>query len=143
MKQQVRVVTIVLWVAGVAHLVIGVAGLGFPTWFFETVPPWPPLHVGQIQIGAVFDLTMATVYLGATTDLDRYLPLVVPAGVVAEWGHASVRIGHVLIGDNPADDRALPALMLLLGAMLLAAGLRTRRARGSARASDNDGVDTG
>jgi uncharacterized membrane protein len=115
----------VLW--GIGHLAIGLVGTAFPRWFFRSVPPWPPLHVGQIQIGGIFDLAMATAFLVGATDVARYASLVLPVGVVAEVGHALVRIGHVVAGDNPRDDLVLPSLMLLVGGMLAAAGVRRRR----------------
>ena len=116
----------VFWFFGLAHLAFGIAGTAFPRWFFAAVPLWPPLHVGQIQIGGVFDLALAALLLGATIDLDRYLPLVIPAGVIAECGHALVRIGHVIAGDNPTADLLAPAFMLLFGLYLLIVGLRLR-----------------
>ncbi len=122
-----------LWLFGIAHLLFGIAGVGFPIWFFRAVPPWPPMHIGQIQIAGVFDLSLAVLFLRAATDLDRYLPLVIPVGTVAECGHALVRIGHVIAGDNPRDDLLAPALMLLFGVFLFAAGTsgwgQARRAR--------------
>ena len=124
MVKSQRFLRAVLLLGGLAHLAIGVAGLVFPRWFFSTAPPWPPLHVGQIQIGGIFDLAMAALYLGAARDLARHLPLVVFVGVVAEWGHASVRIGHILVGDNPTSDLLLPSLMLVLGGILLWAATR-------------------
>ena len=126
MIQHQRFLRAVFVVGGLAHLAIGAAGVAFPRWFFSAAPPWPPLHVGQIQIGGVFDLAMAVLFLGAARELERYLPLVVLVGVVAEWGHASVRIGHVLAGDNPSADLLLPSLMVVLGGILVCAG--TRRA---------------
>ena len=116
---------VLLWAFGVAHLAFGVAGTIFPRWFYASVPPWPPLHVGQVQIAGVFDLTLAVLFIVGATDVDRYLPIVVPAGVVAECGHAMVRIGHVMTGDNPRDDLLAPALMLLFGLFLLAIGAAT------------------
>lgn len=113
-----------LMIFGIAHLVFGIAGVAFPRWFFGAVPPWPPLHVGQIQIAGVFDLALAAVFLGAATDPTRYLPLVIPAGVIAECGHALVRIGHVIAGDNPPADLLAPACMLAFGLYLLALGVR-------------------
>jgi hypothetical protein len=104
-----------------------VIGTAFPRWFFRSAPPWPPLHVGQIQIGGVFDLAMATVFLIGATDVGRYASLVLPVGVVAEVGHALVRIGHVVAGDNPREDLVLPSLMLLVGAILVTAAVRRRR----------------
>jgi PhnB protein len=114
----------VVW--GVGHLVFGVAGAVFPRWFFAAVPPWPPLHVGQIQIAGIFDLAMATAFLVAATDVDRYAALVIPVGVVAEGGHAAVRIGHVLAGRNPAADLFVPGLMLLYAVALAVAGVQRR-----------------
>jgi len=104
-----------------------VIGTAFPRWFFETAPPWPPLHVGQIQIGGIFDLAMATVFLIGATDMGRHASLVLPVGVVAEVGHALVRIGHVAAGDNPRADLVLPGLMLLIGGILATAAVRRRR----------------
>ena len=69
-----RYLNILLRFSGVVHLAFGVAGTVFPRWFYATVPPWPPLHVGQIQIAGVFDLALAVLFLAAATDLDRYLP---------------------------------------------------------------------
>ena len=110
----------------VAHLAFGVAGTFFPRWFYAAVPPWPPLHVGQIQIAGVFDLALAALFFVAATDLDRYLPVIVPVGAIAECGHAMVRIGHVMAGDNPRDDLLAPICMLLFGLVLLAVGLAAR-----------------
>ena len=121
------------WLFGLAHLVFGVAGTVFPQWFYATVPPWPPLHVGQIQIAGVFDLALAILFFVAATDLDRYLPIVIPVGVVAECGHALVRIGHVLAGDNPRADLLAPAFMLLFGLALLGVGMAARMPAGSRR----------
>jgi hypothetical protein len=115
---------LLLWLFGVAHLGFGIAGLAFPRWFFAAVPPWPPLHVGQIQIAGIFDLTLAALFLGAALDPVRYLPVVVPAGVVAECGHALVRIGHVVAGDNPPADLVAPGAMLTFGLYLFAVGVR-------------------
>lgn len=109
-------------------MAFGVAGVAFPRWFFAAVPPWPPLHVGQIQIAGIFDLALAVLFLGALTDLDRYLPLVIPVGVVAEVGHAGVRIAHVIAGDNPRDDLLAPSMMLLFGVVLAVVGV-SRRSR--------------
>jgi hypothetical protein len=108
--------------AGVVHFSIGVAGLALPRWFFDVAPPWPPLHVGQIQIAGIFDLSMGALFFGAARDPRRYLPLAVLVGVVAEWGHALVRIGHILRGSNPVADLFLPILMLSFGALLIALG---------------------
>ena len=124
-----------LWFFAIAHLAFGVAGSVFPRWFYQTVPPWPPLHVGQIQIAGVFDLALAVFYVVAATDLDRYLPIVVPVGVVAECGHALVRIGHVMSGDNPRDDLLAPTFMLVFGLVLFGVGVA-----GWARPRDVDGV---
>ena len=121
---------------GLGHLIIGIAGAAFPRWFFNSVPLWPPLHVGQIQIAGVFDLSMAAALLIAATDVERYASLVIPVGVVAEAGHASVRIGHVIAGDNPPADLVLPSFMLLAAAILLAAGLQ-RRERITASTADS------
>src|SRR5713101_1581937 len=115
-----RYLRVLIWLFGAAHLLFGVAGVAFPRWFFEAVPPWPPLHVGQIQIAGVFDLALATLFLGATTDLERYAPLVLWVGGVADLGHALVRIGHVVAGDNPPDDLLAPSFMLLFGLILFA-----------------------
>jgi hypothetical protein len=112
----------VVW--GLGHFAIGVIGTAFPRWFYRNVPPWPPLHVGQIQIAGIFDLAMATLFLVGAADVYRYASLVVPVGVVAEVGHALVRIGHVVAGDNPREDLVLPSLMLLVGAILTTAGVR-------------------
>jgi hypothetical protein len=115
----------VLFVAwGFGHLVFGIAGAAFPRWFFNAVPPWPPLHVGQIQIAGIFDLAMATAFLIAATNIDRYAGLMIPVGVVAEAGHAFVRIGHVLAGDNPPEDMFVPGLMLLYAVTLVVAGFQ-------------------
>jgi len=116
-----------MWFYGIAHLVFGVAGTFFPRWFFAAIPPWPPLHVGQIQIAGVFDLALAALFLIAATDIDRYLPIVVPVGVVAECGHACVRLGHVIAGDNPRDDVLAPMFMLLFGLVLLGIGMAAWR----------------
>jgi uncharacterized membrane protein len=124
MIESQRFLRAVLVLGGLAHLVIGAAGMAFPRWFFSAAPPWPPLHVGQIQIGGIFDLAMAVLFLASARDLARYLPLAVFVGVVAEWGHASVRIGHILAGDNPTADLLLPSLMLVLGGILVWAGTR-------------------
>ncbi len=107
---------------GVLHLAIGLLGTLSPRRFFDVAPPWPPLHVGQIQIAGVFDLAMATIFLSAATDVGRFAPLAVLAGVVAEWGHAAVRIGHILAGDNPRSDLFLPVVMLLFGMLLALSG---------------------
>ena len=84
------------------------------------------LGVGQIQIAGVFDLALAALFLGASRDLERYLPLAVLVAVVAELGHALVRIGHILVGSNPASDLVLPLLMLSFAVLLVLAGLRHR-----------------
>jgi uncharacterized membrane protein len=115
--------------AGAVHLLFGVAGMALPRWFFATVPPWPPLHVGQIQIAGVFDLALATGFLIAARDVERYAGVMLPVGVVAEWGHAAIRIGHIVAGDNPAADWPGPLAMLLFGGICFA-GL-TRRSRRS------------
>lgn len=120
-----RYLRALIWLFGAAHLLFGVAGVAFPRWLFESVPPWPPLHVGQIQIAGVFDLALATLFLGATRDFDRYGPLVVAVGVVAECGHALVRLGHISAGDDPLADLVPPTLMLLFGLILLAAFIRS------------------
>ena len=111
-----------LWGAG--HLIVGIAGAACPRWFFGAVPPWPPLHVGQIQIGGVFDLAMATAFLVPATDVRRYAALVIPVGVVAEGGHALVRIGHVIAGDNPIADLVLPSVMMAVAVILAIAGIQ-------------------
>jgi hypothetical protein len=67
------------------------------------------------------------VFLTAATDVDRYLPIVVPVGAVAECGHALVRLGHVIVGDNPPDDLLAPLFMLLFGLVLLAVGIAALR----------------
>jgi hypothetical protein len=117
----------VLW--GLGHLVVGIAGAACPRWFFGTVPPWPPLHVGQIQIAGIFDLSMATAFLAGATDVRRYAGLVIPVGVVAEGGHALVRIGHVIAGDNPPADLALPSLMVAVAVILVIGGIQRRAER--------------
>jgi hypothetical protein len=106
--------------AGIAHGTIGAVALVSPRWFFASAPPWPPLHVGQIQIAAVFDLSLAALFLVAAYDVLRFLPIATLVGVVAEWGHAAVRVGHIVLGSNPASDLFLPALMFLFGAILCA-----------------------
>jgi hypothetical protein len=111
-------------VAGLAHLAFGVVGAAVPRWFFATVPPWPPLHAGQIQIAGVFDLTLAALFLVAAGDVDRYAPLVIPVGAVAEWGNALVRLGHIALGDNSPADWPPSAGMLLIGAALVTAGVQ-------------------
>jgi uncharacterized membrane protein len=115
-------------IAGILHLAFGVAGVLAPRWFFATVPPWPPLHVGQIQIAGIFDLSLATGFLVASHDVARYADVMLAVGVVAEWGHASVRIGHMLVGDNPTADWLGPAGMLVIGALLAIAGIGRRAA---------------
>ena len=115
----------VFW--GLAHLLFGMAGGIVPRWFFSAVPPWPPLHVGQIQIAGVFDLAMATAFLVAATDMDRYASLMIPVGVVAEGGHAAVRIGHVILGDDPPDDLVAPLCMAAFATYLAATGWNQRR----------------
>jgi hypothetical protein len=116
----------VLWCAAAAHLAFGVAGTFFPRWFYSILPLWPPLHAGQIQIAGVFDLALAALFFVAVSDIDRYLPIVVPVGVVAECGHALVRLGHVVAGDNPPGDLVAPTVMLLFGIFLLATGMLAR-----------------
>ena len=119
MKGRWRLIGIALVVAGLAHLLFGVAGLAFPRWFFSAVPPWPPLHVGQLQIGGVFDLSMAALFFATARNLKRYLPLAAFVGVIAEWGNALVRIGHIATGTNPATDLLFPVLMLIFGGILV------------------------
>ena len=119
--------------AGLVHGMIGVVALFSPRWFFASVPFWPPLHVGQIQIAAVFDLSLAALFLVAARDVPRFLPITSLVGVVAEWGHAAVRVGHIVLGGNPARDLFLPALMFLFGAVLCAVGVGQLRARVAAR----------
>jgi hypothetical protein len=114
---------LLLCLFGLAHLLFGVAGVAGPRWFFDALPAWPPLHVGQIQIAGVFDLTLAALFLAAVTDVRRYLPVVVPAGAVAECGHALVRMGHVMVGDDPPADLVAPSFMLAFGVYLLAVGV--------------------
>jgi hypothetical protein len=109
----------VVWGAG--HLVFGFMALLWPRWFFAAVPPWPPFHAGQIQIAAIFDLTLGTACVVGATDVARFAPLAILVGVVGEVGHAVVRIGHVMAGDNPRDDLALPSLMLGVALFLVAA----------------------
>ncbi len=111
---------------GLGHLVVGIAGVALPRWFFSAAPPWPPLHVGQIQIAGVFDLSMATAFLAAATDVQRYAAIIIPVGVVAEGGHALVRIGHVVAGDNPPADLVLPGVMLAVAVLLLVADHQRR-----------------
>ncbi len=113
-----------LW--GLGHLIVGIAGTAFPRWFFVAVPPWPPLHVGQIQIAGIFDLSMGVAFLGGAIDVDRYAGLLIPVGVVAEGGHALVRIGHVIAGDNPPADLALPSVMVAVVVILAIAGIQRR-----------------
>src|SRR5262249_15668040 len=126
-----------LWCAAVAHLSFGVAGVVFPSWFYSVVPPWPPLHAGQIQIAGVFDLALATLFFVGVSDIDRYLHIVVPVGVVAECGHALVRMGHVVAGDKPPGDRVAPTVMLLFGMFLLATGTLAREENRAARHGDS------
>ena len=118
-----------LW--GLGHLIVGIAGAVWPRWFFSAVPPWPPLHVGQIQIAGVFDLSMATAFLVAALDVQRYADLIIPVGIVAEAGHALVRIGHVIAGDNPPADLVLPAVMLAVAVLLAIAGMQRRAQPGA------------
>ena len=122
-----RPLTLLLWLLAGAHLLFGLAGVAAPRWFYSNVPPWPPLHIGQIQIAGVFDLSLAVLFFGGARNVDRYLPVVVSVGAVAELGHALVRIGHVIAGDNPPADLAAPALMLVSGLVLLGVGARTWR----------------
>jgi hypothetical protein len=56
-------------------------------------------------------------------------------GGVAEWGHALVRIGHILRGSNPVADLFLPILMLSFGALLIALGTHRVLARRLTRAN--------
>jgi hypothetical protein len=119
-----RYLKTLLWLFGVAHLLFGVAGVAAPGWFYSAVPPWPPLHVGQIQIAGVFDLVLAALFLVGAMNVERYLPVVVVAGSLAECGHALVRIGHVLAGDNPRADLLAPAFMLSFGLFLAVVGIR-------------------
>src|SRR5262245_9337699 len=88
-------------IAGMLHLAFGVAGVAAPRWFFANVLPWPPMHVGQIQIAGVFDLSLAGGFLIASIDVARYADVMLAVGLIAEWGHAAVRIAHMLVGDNP------------------------------------------
>jgi hypothetical protein len=111
---------------GIAHLLFGIARTALPRWFFGVVPPWPPLHVGQIQIGGIFDLAMSAGFLFAASDIDRYAPLMIPVGVVAEGGHAAVRVGHIIVGDNPPDDLLAPTCMAAFAVYLVAAGTQLR-----------------
>ncbi len=113
--------------AGAVHLAFGVAGVAWPQWFYEAVPPWPPLHIGQIQIGGVFDLALAILFFTAATDVERYLPIVIAVGVLAECGHALVRIAHIIVGDNPRNDLLAPGLMLLFGLFLSGIGMTAWR----------------
>lgn len=115
------------WFFGFAHLLFGAWGLGFPHAFFAAVPPWPPFHAGQIQIAGIFDLSLAALYLGGAYDFDRYLPMVVVVGIVGEGGHAAVRLGHVLLGDNPKADTLLPMVMMSFAVVLAVVGLRLWR----------------
>ena len=126
MLERSRIVVLLLVAGGLVHLAIGFAGLAFPRWFFHAAPPWPPMHVGQIQIAGVFDPALAALFLGASRDLERYLALAVLVGVVAELGHALVRIGHIVAGSNPLSDLILPLLMLSFAVILVLAGLRRR-----------------
>ena len=114
---------------GLGHLIVGILGTAWPRWFFAAAPPWPPLHIGQIQIGGIFDLAMATAFLIAGTDVQRYAGLMTPVGVVAEGGHALVRIGHVIAGDNPPADLFLPSLMATVAIVLAIAGVQRRAGR--------------
>ena len=127
MADRLCILRVVLMLGGLVHLSIGTAGLAAPRWFFNVVPAWPPLHVGQIQIAGVFDLAMAVLFLSTARDLKRYLPLAVLVGVIAEWGHALVRIGHIVTGGNPTADLILPILMVLFGAILVSAGVSHRQ----------------
>jgi hypothetical protein len=54
----------------------------------------------------------------------RYAALVIPVGVVAEGGHALVRIGHVIAGDNPIADLVLPSVMMAVAVILAIAGIQ-------------------
>jgi hypothetical protein len=49
---------------------------------------------------------------------------------VAECGHAVVRIGHVIAGDNRPADLLAPGCMLAFGLYLAAVGARLRRRGG-------------
>jgi len=117
-----------LLAVGSAHTAFGVMGLALPRWFYGAVPPWPPLHVGQIQIAGIFDLSLGALFLFAARDVARYAPLAAMVGVIAEWGHAGVRIGHVIAGDNPSADLFLPSVMLLMGAAFVVIALTQGRA---------------
>lgn len=113
---------VLLWFFATAHFLFGLAGVAAPWWFYESVPPWLPLHV--IQIAGVFDLALAVLFLKACRDLDRYLPVVVPVGVVVELGHPLVRICHIIFSDNPSEDLFAPTFMLLFGLALAGMGIR-------------------
>ncbi len=110
---------VLLGIFGVAHLAFGIAGLVLPQSFYAALPPWPPLHVGQIQIAGVFDLSLAILFLGGAWDPRRFLPIVAPTGAVAELGHAGVRIGHIIAGNDPPADVLPPVCMLAFGVYLL------------------------
>jgi len=114
------------WFFAFAHLAFGIAGVAFPAWFFAAVPPWRPLHVGQIQIAGVFDLCLAALFFAGGWDFERYLPLVTAVGAVGECGHAAVRIGHVALGDNPGADLMFPSIMLGYGLILVCAFIASR-----------------
>jgi hypothetical protein len=75
----------------------------------------------------VFDLALAALFLVGATNVERYLPVIGIAGSLAECGHALVRIGHVLAGDNPRDDLLAPFVMLSFGFFLAAVAIRVRR----------------
>jgi hypothetical protein len=109
---------------GIAHLAFGIAGLMFPRWFYAALPPWPPLHIGQLQIAGVFDVSLAILFLGGARDPRRYLPVVAPTGAAAELGHAAVRIGHIVAGDNSPADFVGPSAMLAFGVYLIVLTIR-------------------
>jgi len=120
----IRYLRLLLRSFAIGHLLFGFVAVIAPRWFYESVPPWPPLHVGQIQIAGVFDLALAVLFFVGANNLDRYLPVVVSVGAVAELGHAFVRICHVVAGDNPPNDLLAPTFMLLFGLLLAAVGGR-------------------
>jgi hypothetical protein len=47
-------------------------------------------------------------------------------GVVAEGGHAAIRISHIVLGDNPTGDLLAPICMAAFAVYLVAAGIRLR-----------------